>query len=180
MFSSCHFALIFLSFWRLFYFYFFSIPGLAFAYSQSPLYLRGVIMGLNLATIGIGFYVAGALAAIVRKASDGSWYPQDLNAGKLENYFFFLAVVIFLNFLVFVYLARRYKYVESSRIAVTVVEDQERTSIVSDRSPIINQAKAVWINLGFHATLLSLAWQKKLVKGNAGFFPNAEEEMRSD
>lgn len=120
-----------------------SIPGLAFAYSQSPLYLRGVIMGLNLATIGIGFYVAGALAAIVRKATDGSWYPQDLNAGKLENYFFFLAVVMFLNFLVFVYLARRYKYVESSRMAVTVEEDQERSSINSDSSPISNSAKAV-------------------------------------
>lgn len=81
-------------------------------------------MGLNLATIGIGFYVAGALAAIAKKASDGSWYPQDLNAGKLENYFFFLAVVIFLNFLVFVYLARKYKYVESST-TVIVQEDQE-------------------------------------------------------
>ena len=123
--------------------FFFSIPGLAFAYSQSPLYLRGVIMGLNLATIGIGFYVAGALAAIVRKATDGSWYPQDLNAGKLENYFFFLAGVIFLNFLVFVYLARKYKYVESSRMAVTVEEEQERSSINSDSSPILNSAKAV-------------------------------------
>lgn len=125
------------------FFVFFSIPGLAFAYSQSPLYLRGVIMGLNLATIGIGFYVAGALAAIVRKATDGSWYPQDLNAGKLEYYFFFLAVVMFLNFLVFVYLARRYKYVESSRTAVTVEEDQERSSINSDNSPVLNSAKAV-------------------------------------
>lgn len=123
--------------------FFFPFPGLAFAYSQSPLYLRGVIMGLNLATIGIGFYVAGALTAIVRKATDGSWYPQDLNAGKLENYFFFLAVVIFLNFLVFVYLARRYKYMESSRIAVTVEEDQEQSSISSDSSPMITSAKAV-------------------------------------
>ena len=135
MFSFCCFLTFLL--------FLFSIPGLAFAYSQSPLYLRGVIMGLNLATIGIGFYVAGALAAIVRKATDGSWYPQDLNAGKLENYFFFLAGVIFLNFLVFVYLARKYKYVESSMMAVTVEEEQERSSINSDSSPILNSAKAV-------------------------------------
>ena len=61
---------------------------------------------------------------IDRKATDGSWYPQDLNDGKLENYFFFLAAVMFLNFLVFVFLARRYKYVESlkTRTSVTVEE----------------------------------------------------------
>ena len=102
---------------------FFPVLGLAFAYSQSPLYLRGVIMGLNLATIGIGFYVAGALAAIAKRASDGSWYPQDLNAGKLENYFFFLAGVMFVNFLLFVFLARKYKYIESP-LTVTDQKDQ--------------------------------------------------------
>lgn len=104
-----------------------SIPGLAFAYSQSPVYLRGVIMGLNLATIGIGFYVAGALAAIVRKATHGTWYPQDLNNGKLENYFFFLAAIMFLNFVAFVFLAQRYKYVKtsaSSRGPVAQVDQQ--------------------------------------------------------
>ena len=85
--------------------------------------------------------MAGALAAIARKATDGSWYPQDLNHGKLENYFFFLAVVMFLNFLVFVYLARRYKYVESHRIPVTVDEDQEQSTI---NTPILNSAKAVY------------------------------------
>ncbi|XP_029180571.2 solute carrier family 15 member 4-like [Acropora millepora] len=104
-----------------------SIPGLAFAYSQSPVYLRGVIMGLNLATIGIGFYVAGALAAIVRKATHGTWYPQDLNNGKLENYFFFLAAIMLLNFVAFVFLAQRYKYVKtpaSSRGPVSQVDQQ--------------------------------------------------------
>lgn len=110
-----------------------SIPGLAFAYSQSPLYLRGVIMGLNLATIGIGYYMAGALAAIARKASDGSWYPQDLNDGNLENYFFFLAAVMFLNFLVFVFLARRYKYVEplTARTSVAAEEVKQQGQVNS-------------------------------------------------
>lgn len=88
-------------------------------------------MGLDLATIGIGFYVAGALVAIAKKATDGAWYPQDLNDGKLENYFFFLAVVMFLNFLVFVFLARRYKYVEPSRAksAVTSEDSKQQSQI---------------------------------------------------
>ena len=82
-------------------------------------------MGLNLATIGIGFYVAGALAAIAKKASEDTWYPQDLNDGKLENYFFFLAAVMFLNFLVFVFIARKYKYVELSRTRKSLTVQKE-------------------------------------------------------
>lgn len=90
-------------------------------------------MGLNLATIGIGYYMAGALAAIARKASDGSWYPQDLNDGNLENYFFFLAAVMFLNFLVFVFLARRYKYVESltARTSAAAEEVKQQAQVNS-------------------------------------------------
>ena len=84
--------------------------------------------------------MAGALAAIVRKATNGSWYPQDLNDGKLENYFFFLAVVMFLNFLVFVHLARKYKYVEKQRTAVRVEVDQEQSAV---NTPILNASKAV-------------------------------------
>ena len=80
-------------------------------------------MGLNLATIGIGFYIAGALAAIARKATDGAWYPQDLNNGKLENYFFFLAAVMFLNFVVFVFLSRKYKYVETLTATISVTQE---------------------------------------------------------
>ena len=100
-------------------------------------------MGLDLATIGIGFYVAGALAAIAKKASDGAWYPQDLNDGKLENYFFFLAAVMFLNFLVFVFLARRYKYVEPAsraKPAVTTEDSKQQSKI-----------NASIINAGNHA-----------------------------
>ncbi len=41
-----------------------------FAYTQAPLSLEGVVMGLNLLTIGIGSYVASALVSIVNAASD--------------------------------------------------------------------------------------------------------------
>lgn len=89
-------------------------------------------MGLNLATIGIGFYVAGALAAIVRKTTHGIWYPQDLNNGKLENYFFFLAAIMLLNFGIFVFLARRYKYVETSVASRgSVAQVDQQTTLVN-------------------------------------------------
>lgn len=88
-----------------------SVTGLEFAYSQSPPELRGVVMGLCLAMIGLGYYVASLLASIVKHASHSKWYPDDLNKGTLECYLFLLAGLMLVNLAVFLYLALRYHYV---------------------------------------------------------------------
>ena len=90
----------------------FCFPGLQFAYSQSPPELRGVVMGLNLAMISSGFFLASVLASIVEKASDRQWYPKNLNNGKLECYMFLLAGLMLLNAAVFLLLAVRYRYAD--------------------------------------------------------------------
>ncbi|XP_074619064.1 solute carrier family 15 member 4-like isoform X2 [Acropora palmata] len=89
-----------------------SVTGLEFVYSQSPPELRGVVMGLNLAMIGLGYFLASALASIVKKASDGQWYPENLNKGTLEYYMFLLAGLMLLNAAVFLLLAVSYRYAE--------------------------------------------------------------------
>ena len=50
------------------------IPGLEFAYTQAPTYMQGLIMGLFLMTTGLGSYVASAVVALVKAASDGGEY----------------------------------------------------------------------------------------------------------
>lgn len=47
------------------------ISGLEFAYTQAPTFMQGLIMGLFLMTSGLGSYVATAIVAIVKAASDG-------------------------------------------------------------------------------------------------------------
>ncbi|XP_067054756.1 solute carrier family 15 member 4-like [Acropora muricata] len=89
-----------------------SVTGLEFAYSQSPPELRGVVMGLNLAMIGLGYFLASALASIVKKASDGHWYPKNLNDGTLEYYMFLLAGLMLMNTTVFLILAVSYRYAD--------------------------------------------------------------------
>ena len=86
------------------------LSGLEFAYSQSPADLRGVVMGVYLAMIGLGYYVASALASIVKHASDGKWYPDNLNRGSLEYYLFLLAALMMLNAALFLWFAVRYRY----------------------------------------------------------------------
>ena len=86
--------------------------GLEFAYSQSPADLRGVVMGVCLAMVGFGYYVASALASIVKHASDGTWYPDNLNRGSLEYYMFLLAALMMVNAAVFLWFAVRYRYAD--------------------------------------------------------------------
>ncbi len=41
------------------------VSGLEFAYSQSPTYMQGVVMGVNLAALGLGNYVGSLYVTIV-------------------------------------------------------------------------------------------------------------------
>ena len=80
-------------------------------------------MGLCLAMIGLGYFVAGLLASIVKHASDSKWYPDDLNKGKLEYYMFLLAGLMLINAAVFLFLAVRYRYADHAHRKNPVNDD---------------------------------------------------------
>ena len=89
--------------------------GLEFAYSQSPRVLQGVVMGLFLATSGIGSFLGSALVQIVNaassKASSKKWYDgKNIDDGKLDYFFYLLAGLLSVNFLVFCLISLRYTY----------------------------------------------------------------------
>ena len=77
---------------------------------ESPRYIHGVIIGIYLATIGAGFFLASALVAVVSNLSHFDWYPQDINQGSLENFFFLLSGLMVANFVVFLAVSVRYRY----------------------------------------------------------------------
>ena len=81
-----------------------------FVYTQSPPRMRGVVMGIGLAMAGLGFYFAALLVSTVKRATDGSWYPADLNSGSLEYFMFLLAGIGLVNMAVFICLAVKYQY----------------------------------------------------------------------
>ena len=72
--------------------------------------MHGVVIGVYLATIGTGFFLASALVAVVSKLSHSRWYPADINQGSLENYFFLLVCLMLANFALFVATSVRYRY----------------------------------------------------------------------
>ncbi|WAQ96195.1 S15A4-like protein [Mya arenaria] len=82
-------------------------------FAQAPQFMQGLIMGLFLMTSGIGSYVASLLVAIVGAwhTSDSSdWFPDEPNNGHLEYMLFLLAVLSGLNLIVFIFVAKWYKY----------------------------------------------------------------------
>ena len=90
--------------------------GLEFAYTEAPTALQGLIMGIFLLTTGLGTYFGAAVIAIVNAISGASgdsykWYPNkyQINDGKLANYFFFLAGLMLLNFILYIFVARNFK-----------------------------------------------------------------------
>ena len=91
---------------------FLCLLALEFAYTQSPVELRGVVMGLYLLTSGFGFYVASALVSVVKHASDSQWYPDNFNKGSPEYYMFLLAGLMMVNVVVFLLIAMKYQYAD--------------------------------------------------------------------
>ena len=90
------------------------------------------MMGLCLAMIGLGYYVAGLLASIVKHASHSKWYPDDLNKGTLEYYMFLLAGLMLVNAAVFLFLAVRYRYADHAHQNITGNDDRGERDISDD------------------------------------------------
>lgn len=90
-----------------------SISGLEFAYTQAPQFMQGLIMGLFLMTSGLGSYVASLIVAIVgawRRDEASDWFPKEPNNGHLEYLLFLLAALTFINLIIFIFVAKWYKY----------------------------------------------------------------------
>ena len=74
-------------------------------------------MGVYLLTTGLGTFIGAALVAIVNGISgnngvENKWYPDKayINKGyQLAYYFFLLAAIMFLNFIVYVFVAVSFK-----------------------------------------------------------------------
>ncbi|XP_071129733.1 solute carrier family 15 member 4-like isoform X1 [Mytilus edulis] len=101
-----------------------SISGLEFAYSQAPLFMQGVCMGLFLATCGIGGYVAELILVIVDAVTGSqppdSWFPDEINDGKTEYLFFLLGILMIINFVIFDIAAYFYKYRNRDNYEISV------------------------------------------------------------
>ncbi|XP_020187470.1 protein NRT1/ PTR FAMILY 8.3 [Aegilops tauschii subsp. strangulata] len=89
------------------------IGALEFFYDQSPDAMRSLCSALQLITTALGNYLSAFILTMVAyfttRGGRPGWIPDNLNEGRLDNFFWLLAGLSFLNFLVYVLCANRFK-----------------------------------------------------------------------
>ncbi|XP_022732561.1 protein NRT1/ PTR FAMILY 6.3-like [Durio zibethinus] len=114
--------------------FFFVGAGEAFTYiGQLDLFLREcpkgmktMSTGLFLSTLSLGFFVSSLLVTIVHKVTGNKkpWLPDNLNQGRLYNFYWLLAILSCLNLGIYLVFAKWYVY-EDKRLADEGIELEE-------------------------------------------------------
>ncbi|XP_010276263.1 PREDICTED: protein NRT1/ PTR FAMILY 8.3-like [Nelumbo nucifera] len=94
------------------------IGQLEFFYDQSPDAMRSLCSALSLLTTALGNYLSSFILTVVTTVTtkDGNpgWIPDNLNEGHLDYFFLLIAGLSFLNLLVYVLCAAKYKCKKAS------------------------------------------------------------------
>lgn len=102
--------------------YFLVGAGEAFAYvgqleffiREAPERMKSMSTGLFLVTLSMGFFLSSFLVFAVDAATAGTWIRNNLDRGRLDLFYWMLALLGVANFAVFVVFARRHQYKATS------------------------------------------------------------------
>lgn len=86
------------------------VGQLEFFIREAPERMKSMSTGLFLSAISMGMFVSSLLVSLVDKVTKKRWLRSNLNTAKLENFYFLLAVLGVINFLVFLVFAMRHQY----------------------------------------------------------------------
>ncbi|KAI7729210.1 hypothetical protein M8C21_008780 [Ambrosia artemisiifolia] len=86
------------------------VGQLEFFIREAPESMKSMSTGLFLSSLAMGFFMSSVLVTLTDMATNGSWLTDNLNKGKLENFYGLLVILGFINFLVFLVLATRHRY----------------------------------------------------------------------
>ncbi|XP_017254418.1 protein NRT1/ PTR FAMILY 6.4-like [Daucus carota subsp. sativus] len=101
------------------------VGQLEFFIREAPERMKSMSTGLFLSTLAMGYFVSSLLVTLVVAATGKSWLRNNLNKGKLENFYWMLAVLGVINFIVFLAFARRHQYkVQQSEVPAKGLEKE--------------------------------------------------------
>ncbi|KAK9155553.1 hypothetical protein Sjap_003033 [Stephania japonica] len=89
----------------------FSYVGqLEFFIREAPERMKSMSTGLFLSTLAMGFFLSSLLVTIVDKVTHHGWIRNNLNNGRLDYFYWLLAVLGVFNFLAFLWFASKHQY----------------------------------------------------------------------
>ncbi|OIT00126.1 PREDICTED: protein NRT1/ PTR FAMILY 6.4-like [Nicotiana attenuata] len=86
------------------------VGQLEFFIREAPEGMKSMSTGLFLSTLSMGYFVSSLLVSLVTKVTKRSWLKSNLNKGKLDLFYWLLAVLGLINFLVFIVFSMRHQY----------------------------------------------------------------------
>ncbi|URD83026.1 Nitrate transporter 1.1 [Musa troglodytarum] len=130
------------------------IGQLDFFLRECPRGMKTMSTGLFLSTLSLGFFLSTALVTIVHKVTGsggkGAWLTDDLNKGKLHNFYWLLVALSTLNLVAFVAASRGYVYKETR----TSVDDAQGATQRAKRDGFVGR---LWVELCERMTTLGIA-----------------------
>lgn len=94
------------------------IGQLEFFYDQSPDAMRSLCTALSLLTTALGNYLSSFILTVVTslttRGGKPGWIPDNLNEGHLDYFFWLLAALSLVNFVIYVFCAKMYKSKKAS------------------------------------------------------------------
>ncbi|CAN6295860.1 unnamed protein product [Urochloa humidicola] len=91
-----------------------AIGQLEFFYDQGPDAMRSLCSAFALLTVSVGSYVSSIILTLVSyittQGGGPGWIPDNLNEGHLDRFFWLIAGISFVNLMVFIGSASRYRY----------------------------------------------------------------------
>lgn len=89
------------------------VGKLEFFYDQAPESMKSLGTACSLTAYGVGNFLSSVLLSTVTeitRRNDNAWVMDNLNASHLDYYYALLAVLSFVNFLVFLLVSKFYSY----------------------------------------------------------------------
>ncbi|XP_011033951.1 PREDICTED: protein NRT1/ PTR FAMILY 6.3-like, partial [Populus euphratica] len=101
------------------------IGQLDFFLRECPKGMKTMSTGLFLSTLSLGFFVSSSLVAIVHKVTlNKPWLADNLNQGRLHDFYWLVAILSALNFVIYLICARWYVS-KDERLAAEGIELDE-------------------------------------------------------
>jgi peptide/histidine transporter 3/4 len=91
-----------------------NIGQLEFFYDQAPDAMRSLCSAFALVTVSAGSYLSSIILTLVAylttQGGNPGWIPDNLNEGHLDRFFWLIAGISFVNLLLYIVCAMRYRY----------------------------------------------------------------------
>ncbi|KQJ99998.2 hypothetical protein BRADI_3g47010v3 [Brachypodium distachyon] len=104
------------------------VGQLEFFIREAPERMKSMSTGLFLVTLSMGFFLSSFLVFVVDAVTRGAWLPNDLDAGRLDLFYWMLALLGVVNFVVFLVIARGHEYKPSTSAVVAPAGEDSGSS----------------------------------------------------